>query len=177
MPLSSSGHRFGAAQGLLQAPPHLRPCMRITAGHDDHGRLSLAIDILGGAGRTRIVQVDISTRQCVRIIIGRATEGRRPRLAQCRADVDIAHRLGVEPRCLLDQLMQLIGAEEPGVLQRIFAVLVWHRGSPRQLDQAIMVAVQVPTKEVVEVGKHRICVRLNNRLDDCHSHSPKKHPR
>jgi len=64
-----------------------------------------------------ITTVDISAGQRICVIIRRATEWRRPRLAQGRANVDVAHGLRIEPDGLLDQLMQLIGAEEPRIPQ------------------------------------------------------------
>ena len=85
-----------------------------------------------------ITTVDISAGQRICVIIRRATEWRRPRLAQGRANVDVAHGLRIEPDGLLDQLMQLIGAEEPRIPQLILAALVrlpFLEGGPARSDQ------------------------------------------
>ena len=76
------------------------------------------------------------------------------------ADVDVLARQPVFPDRPLDQLVDLVGAEDGGMAEpAVLAV------TPGELDFPVVTAVEIPAEQVVEVAQHLLGIGLDHRLD------------
>jgi hypothetical protein len=114
----------GILQGLLKTPPELSAGMGRAAGHDDQRRLVQPVDVLCVGGGLGVVEIHIGASQRPRIPVLGAAKWGGVGVAQRGADIDVAHRLRVETRGLVNEIVEFICPEQLGVRQPIAPGLV-----------------------------------------------------
>ena len=142
------------------------------AGYHHYCRLGpdLAVALPGCCGRAFVIQIDITTGQRQHVARAGPAVQERAGLAQCCADIDVAIRLRVEASGLLDQFLDLVGAEHHGISQRVSAVLVGLGVRPGQFDQAVVTTVEVAAEQVFKVLAHGVGVGAVQAADVLRRH-------
>ena len=149
------------ALGRLQPPEHLGAHVRVTAGDHDAGRRATAMAIGDARGGDDVViEVGVERGEGEEVVIGAAPEGRDVGFAQRLADVHVLARDAVLTGGALDQVLQLVGAEQVGMAQAPITAV-----GPGQLDLALVATVEVAAEQMLHVAQHLPGIRLDDRMD------------
>jgi hypothetical protein len=156
--LPATGLRI--ALGRVQPPEHLGAHVWMMPGHHDAGRRATAVTV-GNArgGDDVVVEVGIERSEGKEIVIRAAPAGRDVGLAQRLADVHVLAGNAVFAGGALDQVLELVGAEQVGMTQATVATI-----GPGELDLALVAAVEIAAEQMLHV-QHLFGVRLDDRMN------------
>ena len=154
------------AERSVQAPQHLGADMRVAAGDDDAGRRTSPVAVVDRGGRGDVVvDVDVEGGQREELVVLAAAEGGDVRLAQRLADIEVLSGFAVLGDGALDQLVQLIGAEDRRMLEPAIAPV-----GPRELDAPVLAAVEPALEQVADMAAHLHRIWLDHWLNVGHVH-------
>jgi hypothetical protein len=133
----------------------------MTPGDYDAGRRAAAMAIRNARGGDDVVvEVGVERSEREEVVIRAAPDRGDVRSPQRLADVDILARGAVLTGGTLDQVLELIGAEQVGVAQAPITTV-----GPRQLNLALVTTVELAAEQVLHVAQHLPGVRLDDRMD------------
>jgi hypothetical protein len=135
--------------------------MGMAAGDHDAGGRAAAVAV-GDArgGDDVVVEVGIEGGEGKEVVVGAAAAGGDGRLAQRLADIDVLPRDAVLTDGALDEVLELVGAEQVGVAQAPVAAV-----GPGELDLALVAAVEFAAEQMLQMTQHLPGVRLDDRVD------------
>ena len=107
-----------------------------------------------------VIEVGVERGEGEEVVIGAAPEGGDVGFAQRLADVHVLARDAVLTGGALDQVLQLVGAEQVGVAQAPITAV-----GPGQLDLALVATVEVAAEQMLHVAQHLPGIRLDDRMD------------
>ena len=138
----------------------------MAAGDDHAGRRAAAIAVVDRGGRGDVV-VDVGVERGEReeLVVLAASERRDVGMAKRLPDVDVLSGFAVLGERTLDQLVELVGAEDGGMLELAVAPV-----GPGEFDAPVMAAVEPALEQMADMPAHHRRIGLDHGRDVAHVH-------